>query len=92
MTIEALHQKPVGVLERRSFTMEARGSKYEEYYFLVKGKENKYFIGFSEDGNYCSRKVNEEYMLEMLNDEEMSGGEAMDIYMESLQLSCWMYD
>jgi len=92
MTIEALRQKPVGVLEKRSFTMEAKGSKYEEHYFLVKGEGGKYFIGFSKDGNYCSRTVNEEYILELLNDEETSAEEAMDIYIQSPHLSCWMND
>jgi len=92
MTIEALRQNPIGVLERRSFTIKAKGSEYEEHYFLVKGKEGKYYIGFSENGGYCSSIVREEDMLELLNDEELSFREAMDIYMQSPQLSCWMYD
>jgi len=92
MTIEELRQKPIGVLERRSFTIKAKGSVYEEHYSLVKGKDGKYYIGFSENGSYCSSIVREEDMLELLNDEELSFREAMDIYMQSPQLSCWMYD
>ncbi len=90
MTLETLRQMPVGTLEKRSFTMESNCSKHEEFYFLVKCRANKYFIGFSEDGMYSSSIVSEEHMLKLINDEELSSGEAIDIYLSSPQLSCWI--
>lgn len=90
MTTKDLRQRPIGVLETRSFTIKVDDSEYEEYYSLVKGKDGKYFIGFSDDGSYCSSTVNEEDMVQLLNDEELSATEALDIYMQSPQLSCWM--
>lgn len=90
MTIQALRKKPVGVLETRSFTLKVDNCEYEEEYFLVKGKDGKYFIGFSDDGTYCSRRLREEEMAQLLNDEKLSAAEAIDIYMQSPHLSCWM--
>lgn len=90
MTIEALRQKPIGVLETRSFTLKHKDCEYEEDYCLVKGKDGKYFIGFSDDGSYCSERVSEKDMVQLLNDEELSNGWAWDIYMQSPHLSCWM--
>ena len=46
MTIEVLRQKPVGVLETRSFTIKYKEREYEEEYSFVKGKDGRYFIGF----------------------------------------------
>jgi len=92
MTIETLRQKPIGVLERRSFIIEHKGKKYEEHYSLVKGENGKYYIGFSDNGSYCSNTVCEKDMLRFMNDEKCSAGEAMDIYFQSPHLSCWMDD
>lgn len=92
MTIEALRQKPVGVLESRSFTFQHKGKEYEESYYLVKGKAGKYYIGFSRDGSNCSNLVYEEEMVNLINNKEFSDNEAMDIYMLSPQMTCWMDD
>ena len=92
MTVEALRQKPTGVLERRSLTINHDGKKYEEHYFLGKCENGMYFIGFSDDGNYCSNIVCEECMVKLINDKNHSDREAFDIYMISPQLSCWMTD
>ena len=51
MTTEKLQQKPIGVLETRSFIIKHNGHEYEEHYSLVKGKDGKYFIGFSSSRN-----------------------------------------
>lgn len=90
MTTEKLQQKPIGVLETRSLTIKHNGHEYEEHYSLVKGKDGKYYIGFSDDGSYCSSTVNAEDMVQFFNDEKLSAAEALDIYMKSPQLSCWM--
>lgn len=90
MTIEALRQKSEGVLESRSFTLQHKGKEYEEHYYLVKGKEEKYYIGFSDDGSYCSNTVCEEDMVHLINDKNYSDREAIDIYIQSPHLSCWM--
>ena len=92
MTIEALRQKPIGVLESRTFTIKHNGQVYEEHYCLVKDKNGKYFIGFSDDGSYCSDTVCEEDMVHLINDKNYSDREAIDIYMQSPHLSCWMDD
>ena len=92
MTIEELRQKPIGVLEKRSFTLIVNDREYEENYFLAKGKDGVYFIGFSDDGSYCSRYGNEESIIRLLNNKELSDEEAFDIYMQSPHLSCWMDD
>ena len=91
MTIEALIQKPVGVLETRSFTLINKGREFEEEYSLVKGKDGKYFIGFSDDGSYCSERVCEEDMVLLLNDEKCSNMWAWEIYIQDQHLSSWMY-
>lgn len=90
MTLELLRQKPIGVLECRKITINAKGLEDTSHYFLIKGKNNKYFIGFSEDASYCCRGITEKDMLELLNDEDLSFIEAMDIYMQSPHLSCWI--
>lgn len=92
MTIETLRQKPEGVLESRSFTLQYKGKEYEETYYLVKGKLDKYYIGFSRNGSYCSNLVYAEEMVNFINNKELSDSEAMDIYMLSPQLTCWMDD
>ena len=92
MTIEALRKKSTGVLESRSFTIKHNGHEYEEYYSLVKGNDGKYFIGFSDDGSYCSNTVCEEDMIHLINDTNYSDREAIDIYMQSPHLSCWIDD
>ena len=58
--------------------------------FLVKGPRNKYFISFSEDGTAGRSFVSEEMMLNMINDEVLSKQEALDIYVQTPQLNCWM--
>ena len=90
MTLEALRQKPVGVLETRSFTFKYKENEYEEEYSLGKWKDGKYFIGFSDDGSYCSERVSEQDMVQLLNDKESSDRWAWEIYMQSPHLSCWM--
>lgn len=90
MTLEALRQKPVGVLETRSFTFKYKEREYEEEYSLVKGKDGRYFIGFSDDGSYCSERVSEKDMVQLLNDKESSDRWAWEIYIQSPHLSCWM--
>lgn len=90
MTIETLRQKNIGVLETRRFTIKVNDCDYEEDYFLVKGKDGNYFIGFIDDGSDCSRRVRETDMVQLLNDKELSDAEAIDIYMQSPHLSCWM--
>ena len=92
MTIKELRQKPVGWSETRSFTIQRDNSESKEYYSLGKRKDGKYFVGFSDDGTYCSSIVSEKYMVELLNDENLSAQEAWDVYMQSPQLSCWMWD
>ena len=92
MTIETLQQKPEGLLDIRSFTWRYKGKKYKENYYLVKGKSNKYYIGFSINGSYCSELVCAEEMVNLINNKELSDSEAMDIYMSMPQLTCWMDD
>ena len=90
MTIEALRQKPIGVLESRNFTLTNNGLEYEEQYYLVKGENGKYFVGFSEDGSCWSNPICEADMLELINNPNCSDSEAIDIYMMTPQLSCWI--
>lgn len=92
MTIEVLRQKHIGVLESRGFTIKHNGKEYKEHYTLAKGKNGKYFIGFSDDGSYCSNTVCEEDMVNLINDTNYSDREAIEIYMQSPHLSCWMDD
>lgn len=67
MTTLALKHYPVGLLETRSFTLKVNDCEYEKHYSLVKGKNGKYFIGFSDDGSYCSSTVSEEVMVHLIN-------------------------
>ena len=90
MTAETLRSKPIGVLETRSFSFENKGEKYEESYCLVKLEDEKYYIGFSEDGSYCSQKVGIEDMAKMINDKEFSDSVASDIYFLDVHLSGWL--
>lgn len=90
MTAEELHQKPIGVLERRSFTIKRNGHDFEALYYLVKSKAGKYFIGFSDDGSYCSNVVSENDMVNLINNKNYSDREAIDIYLQSPHLSCCM--
>ena len=90
MTIEELRQKPVGVLETRRFPLMHKGKKFEEEYYLVKDKDSKYYIGFSDDASYCSERVYENDMILLLNDEECSNMWAWEIYIRDPHLSCWM--
>ena len=84
MTIEELRQKPVGVLETRSITLD----ESEEYYFLGKKKDGKYFIAFSpQGGGYGSRNVIETDMVKLINNKYMSDNMACDIYFLCPQLS-----
>ena len=92
MTIETLQDQPIGVLESRIFTLNYTGHKHEEHYYLVKGHDSKYFIGFSTDGTYCSNIISEEYMLYLINSKDCSDKEALGIYITSPQLSCWIDD
>ena len=90
MTIEELREKPSGVLEIRNITIKSNSFKSEEYYFLGKTKYGKYFIGFSENGSYCSCYICEEDMIEFINDKELSDEEASTIYILDPHLSCWI--
>ena len=90
MTREALRHKPVGVLEKRSIIIKYKGKEYEEYYWLGKLGDDRYFIGFSDDGCYCSHFVCEKDMVKMINNKSFSDGEAYDIYFLDPHLSCWM--
>ena len=90
MTAEKLRQKPIGILERRSLTINYNNHKFEEHYSLVKSKTGKYFIGFSDDGSYCSNVVSENEMVNLINNRNYSDREAIDIYMQSPNLSCCM--
>lgn len=88
MTLDQLKSKPTGILAERSFDIFYKGWRDEEHYYLVKGEDDKYFIGFDEHG-YCSKIVGEESMLELLNDERASIRVASDIYYSNPQLSIW---
>lgn len=90
MTIEELRQKPVGVLEKRTFTFKYKKNEYEESFYLIKLQEGWYFIGFSDDASYCSERISEETMVLLLNDVEYSKTWAFDIYLQDSHLSCWM--
>ena len=90
MTAEKLRQRPIGILEIRSFTINQNNHKFEEHYSLVKSKTGKYFIGFSDDGSYCSSVVSENEMVNLINNKNYSDREAIDIYMQSPNLSCCM--
>ena len=90
MTIESLRQKPVGVLEKRSIIIKHKGKEYEEHYYLGKLDGDRYFVGFSDDGCYCSQMVSENYMVHMINNKESSDEEACDIYFQDPHLSCWI--
>ena len=85
MTIEELRQKPEGVLDTRSITLD---DKSEECYFLGKKKDGKYFIAFSpQGGGYGSRNVIETDMVKLINDKYLSDNAACDIYHLCPQLS-----
>ena len=90
MTIEDLRNHPVGKIVKRVLEVKYQGTKHEATYYLGKSASN-YFIGFSEDGNYCSNLVSEEYMVKLLEDSKKSDEAAADIYFTSPQLCCWMY-
>lgn len=90
MVIEELHQKKVGVILQRDIVVRANDGERKESYYLVKCSHKKYFIGFSEDGAEGRNFVSEDMMLNMINDEALSMQEAMDIYVQTPQLSCWM--
>ena len=90
MTIQELRQKPTGVLETRSFTFKHKKEEYETSYCLVKREDGKYFIGFSDNGSYCSESVCENDMLKLLNNVKLSNQWAWEIYMQSPHLSSWM--
>jgi len=90
MTKEELKKKKIGVIEERSFTIKNDNDEIEEHYYLVKRDNDRYFVSFSEDANYCTAKISEEDMVELINDKNASDGVAFDIYMQSPQLNCWM--
>ena len=90
MTKEELKKKKIGVIEERSFTIKYNNGEIEEHYYLVKKDNDRYFVSFSEDANYCSTKVSEEHMVELINNKEASNDVAVDIYMQSPQLNCWI--
>lgn len=92
MTITELRKKPIGVLMTRSFTMKHNWNEYQETYFLGKCSSKLYFIGFSSDGYYCCQNVDEKTMAELINDEQLSSRFALDIFMLSPQLSCYLDD
>lgn len=90
MTREDLKKKNIGVIEERSFTIKINDHEVKENYYLVKMENDKYFVSFSADANYCSTKVSEEHMAELINNKEASNDVALDIYMQSPQLNCWL--
>ena len=90
MTAEELRQHSLGVLATRSFFIEHEGNEYEEIYWLGKCEKDKYFIGFSEDGCYCSKFVCETDMLKMFNNENLSTSMASSIYFHEPNLSSWI--
>ena len=59
-------------------------------YCLGKPKEGKYFLGFSDDGSYCSNFLTEKSMLRCLNSKYSSDSLACDIYFTDPHLSFWM--
>lgn len=89
MTLDQLRSKPIGILVERSFPIFYKGWRDEEHYYLVKGEDDKYFIGFDEHG-YCSKIVSESYMLELINDEKASNKVASNIYYADPHLCSWM--
>ena len=89
MTVQELRNHPLGVIEERKIKVENKGVSDESTYYLGK-REKSYFLGFSEDGRYCSRTVTETVMLKLINNEITSNNLAFDIYASSPQLNCWM--
>ena len=90
MTTEELRRHPLGVLAIRSIFIGHEGNTFEETYWLGKCEKGKYFIGFSEDGSYCSRIICEENMLKMINNEKFSSSIASSIYFQEPNLSAWI--
>ena len=83
MTLEELRKKPIGMLEERSIEIDG----VQVYYYLVKLAVDRYWIGYSEDGTYCTQGFDESTMLTMLNDRQCSDGEAIEIYVTDPHLS-----
>ena len=91
MTLEKLRQKPNGILAERYINSCYEEKEFKDYYWLVKDKDGKYYIGFSPDtGSYCANYVSEEDMVDLLNDTTYSNNRADLIYISSPELSCWM--
>ena len=83
MTLEELREKPIGILEKRH--IEIDGVQID--YYLGKLADNRYFLGYSEEGDYCSRGFGELTMLTRLNDRQSSDDEAIEIYVTDPHLS-----
>ncbi len=88
MTIEELRKKPAGILRKRSIIIKNNGEEYKYYYFLGKGEDDSYFIGFSDDGCYCSDYICEKDMVRLINNKKTSDGIALDIFYMDVHLSC----
>ena len=83
MTLEELRRKPIGILEKRC--IEIDGVQVD--YYLGRLANDRYFIGYSEDGSYCSRVFGESTMLTILNDRQSADSEAIEIYVTDSHLS-----
>ncbi len=90
MTLEELREMPAGVIDTRSFILNADGIETEEFYCIGKTKDGKYFIGFSDDGSYCSTFIREKDMLRYIDDKHSTDSTACDIYFTDPHLSFWM--
>ena len=78
MTLEELREMPAGVIDTRSFILNADGIETEEFYCIGKTKDGKYFIGFSDDGSYCSTFIREKDMLRYIDDKHSTDSTACD--------------
>ena len=83
ITLKALRQMPIGVLETRWIEIDG---KQQEYY-LVKLSETLYSIGFSKDGISYSHIFGDSTMLTMMNYRQLSDNRAIEIYVTDPHLS-----
>ena len=83
MTLEELRKKLIGILEKRCIEIDG----VQVNYYLVKLAVDRYCIGYSENGSYCSRVFGESTMLTRLNDRQSSDSEAIEIYVTDPHLS-----
>lgn len=88
MTKEELKKMPVGIIEKRKLVTYGNGNKIEETYYLLKSKDNKYYVSFSESARSMSQCISEDYMLKAINDEDLSSNIALDIFAQDVHLNC----